>query len=69
MAQPLKKTASAKVERAKLRRVRRFLGARTDSDAIAKALDVVDEQRLLYEFIQQRGGTLLWSDFESYHDR
>ena len=58
-----KQTKSAKVDVAKLRRVRRFLGARTDSEAIAKAIDVADEARIAHELLQEIGGKLRSTDF------
>ena len=58
-----KQTKSAKVDAAKLRRVRKFLGARTDSEAIAKAIDVADEARIAHELLQEIGGKLQPADF------
>ncbi len=59
-----KRTKSAKVNVAKLQRVRRYLGAQSDSDAISRAIDLVEEQRLFQALIDSHGGSLEESDFE-----
>jgi hypothetical protein len=63
------KKKSAKVNVRALERVRRFLKARTQSEAIAKAIELVDERRLFHEFVEKHGGTLRPEDFEDYPPR
>jgi hypothetical protein len=64
MAAPVRKqTRSAKVDVAKLRRVRRFLGARTDSEAISKAIDMAEETRIAHQLIEKIGGKARPEDF------
>jgi hypothetical protein len=65
MVRPARKlTKSAKLDDAKFRQVKRFLRAKTDSEAISKAIDMVYESKLVHEFIDKYGGTLPPDAFE-----
>ena len=63
---PAKSTKSARVDVARLRRVRKFLKAGSDSEAIELALEEVDERRRFHELIDELGGVLRPEDWEDY---
>ena len=58
-----KNLKSARVDEPQLRRVRRFLGAKTDSQAIAMAIAHVDEERILPEWLATHAGGLAPTDW------
>src|SRR5207245_3973565 len=62
-----KVTKSARLDAAQLARVRRFLGARTDSQAISLAVERADRGRVLHQLIEEHGGKLRpehWEDID-----
>lgn len=58
MPREAKKLKSARIDDGQLRRVKRFLGAKTDSQAIAMAIEEVDERRRFQELLSKYAGKI-----------